>query len=145
MNLNLSKLGARGVICCAVALVTVLACVNQTGVPYDMRRWNRHFAPHRVIDNIYYVGTNEIAQFLVVTSAGLILLDTGFEASVPRLRENIESLGFSYENVRLILTTHAHIDHVQGQPWCESRPGSGGRLCPRRAVPRERRQGGTGL
>ena len=99
-----------------------------------------------MIDNIYYVGTNEIAQFLVVTSAGLILLDTGFEASVPRLRENIESLGFRYENVRLILTSHAHIDHVQGLALVSKADrGSGGRLGPRRAVPRERREGGACL
>src|SRR5262249_40068542 len=68
----------------------------------------------RVIDNIYYVGSNEIAQFLVTTPAGHVLIDSGFEASVPRLRENMAALGFRFEDVRFLLTSHAHIDHVQG-------------------------------
>ena len=100
----------------AVLLALVLAlvgCADQAGVPGMLQAANRPFPPYRVIDNIYYVGTNGIAQFLIVTERGNILLDTGFEASLPRLRENIESLGFHYRDVELVLTSHAHIDHVQ--------------------------------
>jgi metallo-beta-lactamase class B len=96
-----------------LALLVLAQCAGQAGVPGNMQQWNRPFPPYRVIDDIYYVGTNEIAQFLITTPAGHILLDTGFEASVPRLRENIESLGFRYRDIKLILTSHAHIDHVQ--------------------------------
>lgn len=78
-----------------------------------MQQWNRPFPPYHVIDNVYYVGTNKIAQFLITTSAGNILIDAGFEASVPRLRENVEALGFHYTDIKLVLATHAHIDHVQ--------------------------------
>ncbi len=88
-------------------------CASWAGVPGNMQQSNRDFPPYRVIGNIYYVGSNEIAQFLITTSQGHILLDTGFEASVPRLRENIEQLGFHYRDIKLILTSHAHIDHVQ--------------------------------
>ena len=94
-------------------LVALPACASQAGVPGNMQRWNRPFPPYRVIDNVYYVGTNEIAQFLITTSAGHILLDSGFEASVPLLRENVEVLGFRYHDIKLLLTSHAHIDHVQ--------------------------------
>lgn len=97
-----------------LALLALCACAGQAGVPADMRAWNRSFPPHRVIGNIYYVGTNGIAQFLIATPAGHILLDSGFEASVPRLRANIEALGFKLGDVKLLLTSHAHIDHVQG-------------------------------
>jgi metallo-beta-lactamase class B len=96
------------------AALAPLSCVNQTGVPYAMRRWNRPFPAHRVLGNIYYVGTNEIAQFLITTPAGHILLDSGFEASVPRLRANVQSLGFRFEDIKILLASHAHIDHVQG-------------------------------
>jgi len=96
-----------------LVLLSLTGCAGQTGVPGNMQQWNRPFPPHRVIADIYYVGSNEIAQFLITTPAGHILLDTGFEASVPRLRENIESLGFRYRDIKLILTSHAHIDHVQ--------------------------------
>ena len=87
---------------------------SQHGVPSAMWAWNRDFAPYQVIGNIYYVGSDGIAQFLITTPAGHILLDSGFEASVPRLRENIRALGFRFEDVKLLLTSHAHIDHVQG-------------------------------
>lgn len=90
------------------------ACTAQGGVPRPMRAWNRALPPYRVIDNIYYVGSNEIAQFLITTPAGHILIDSGFEASVPRLRDNVAALGFRFEDIKILLTSHAHIDHVQG-------------------------------
>jgi metallo-beta-lactamase class B len=105
-------------------LLTLLSCVSQSGVPYDMRAWNRSFEPYRVIGNIYYVGSTGIAQFLIVTSAGNILIDSGFEASVPRLRENIEKLGFRYSDTKLLLTSHAHIDHVQGHALVRQQTGA---------------------
>ncbi|HEX3852075.1 MAG TPA: subclass B3 metallo-beta-lactamase [Polyangiaceae bacterium] len=105
-------------------LLTFLSCVNQSGVPYDMRSWNRSFEPYRVIGNIYYVGSTGVAQFLIVTSVGNILIDSGFEASVPRLRENIERLGFRYGDTKLLLTSHAHIDHVQGHALVRQQTGA---------------------
>jgi metallo-beta-lactamase class B len=99
-----------------IMLLLLVGCggAGQSGVPYAMRSWNRAVAPYHVIGNIYYVGSNDIAQFLITTPAGHILLDSGFEASVPRLRENVEHLGFRFSDVKLLLTSHAHIDHVQG-------------------------------
>jgi metallo-beta-lactamase class B len=88
-------------------------CASQAGVPREMRAWNHQYPPFHVIGNIYYVGSNAIAQFLVTTPDGHILIDSGFEASVPRLRANIESLGFRFADVKFLLTSHAHIDHVQ--------------------------------
>lgn len=102
---------ATAVALCALALA---ACASQRGVPREMRAWNRPFEPYRVIGNIYYVGTNGIAQFLIATPAGHVLVDSGFEASVPRLADNIRALGFQLKDVKLLLTSHAHIDHVQG-------------------------------
>jgi metallo-beta-lactamase class B len=89
-----------------------------------MQQSNRDFEPYRVIGDIYYVGSNDIAQFLITTSEGHILLDTGFEASVPRLRENIERLGFRYQDIKLILTSHAHIDHVQAHALVRRQTGA---------------------
>lgn len=94
--------------------LTVGACASQAGVPREMRSWNRPFAPYKVIGNIYYVGTSGVAQFLIVTPQGHILLDSGFQASVPGLAANVRALGFKFEDVKILLTSHAHIDHVQG-------------------------------
>ena len=113
---------ARGAL--VLFLLILTRCAGQTGVPGNMQQWNRPFPPYRVIDDIYYVGSNEIAQFLITTPAGHILLDTGFEASVPRLRENIESLGFHYRDIKLILTSHAHIDHVQAHALVRRQTGA---------------------
>jgi metallo-beta-lactamase class B len=98
----------------AFAAVLACSCAGQGGVPGRMWTWNRDFPPYRVIDNIYYVGSNEIAQFLITTPQGHILVDGGFETSVPRLREEVTALGFRFEDVRFLLTSHAHIDHAQG-------------------------------
>jgi metallo-beta-lactamase class B len=115
----------RWAVCRALALALALvSCVSQSGVPYNMRAWNRSFEPYRVIGNIYYVGSSDIAQFLIVTSAGNILIDSGFEASVPRLRENIEALGFRYRDTKLLLTSHAHIDHVQAHALVRQQTGA---------------------
>src|SRR3954471_2669080 len=113
---------ARGAV--ILLILTLTRCAGQAGVPGNMQQWNRPFPPYRVIDDIYYVGSNEIAVFLITTPAGHILLDTGFEASVPRLRENIESLGFRYRDIKLILTSHAHIDHVQAHALVRQQTGA---------------------
>lgn len=99
-------------------------CASWAGVPGSMQHWNRDFEPYRVIGNVYYVGSNEIALFLITTPAGHILLDTGFEASVPRLRDNIERLGFHYRDIKFILTSHAHIDHVQAHALVRQQTGA---------------------
>jgi len=107
-----------------LVLLALTGCAGQAGVPGNMQHWNRPFPAYRVIDDVYYVGTNEIALFLITTPAGHILLDTGFEASVPRLRENIEALGFRYRDIKLILTSHAHIDHVQAHALVRRQTGA---------------------
>ena len=92
----------------------VSGCAANRGVPAAMLGWNDPFPPFRVAGNIYYVGTNELAQFLVTTPAGHVLLDSGFEAKVPRLRANVEALGFRFGDIKILISSHAHIDHVQG-------------------------------
>jgi metallo-beta-lactamase class B len=95
-------------------VVPALGCARGYGVPSEMWNWNRDVAPYQVIDNVYYVGSTDVAQFLVTTSAGHFLVDGGFEASVPRLRAEIAALGFRFEDVRYLLSSHAHVDHAQG-------------------------------
>lgn len=75
---------------------------------------NQPFTPFRIIGNIYYVGTNDLACYLIKTPAGLILLDTGFEESAPIVRANIAALGFQLKDIKIMLSGHAHYDHVGG-------------------------------
>jgi metallo-beta-lactamase class B len=70
--------------------------------------------PFRVIGNIYYVGASDVSSFLVTTRDGHILIDSGFETTVPLIREGVRRLGFRFEDIKLLLNSHAHIDHVGG-------------------------------
>jgi metallo-beta-lactamase class B len=70
--------------------------------------------PFRIVGNIFYVGASDIASYLIVTPEGHILIDTGFESTVPLIRKNVETLGFKVQDIKIILSGHAHIDHVEG-------------------------------
>jgi len=76
--------------------------------------WNHPFKPFHIIGNVYYVGPAGISSFLIVTPAGNILLDTGFESTVPGICQSITNLGFRVPDVKIILNTHAHLDHAGG-------------------------------
>ena len=74
--------------------------------------WTRPFPAHRVIGNLYAVGTYDLAVFLVTSQDGHILINTGLEDSTSLIRESIESLGFRLEDVKILLTMQAHWDHT---------------------------------
>ena len=75
---------------------------------------SKPFDGFRVIDNIYYVGAEGISSFLITTPEGAILMDTGTEQMMPVIRSNVEKLGFKMQDIKVILSTHAHFDHVEG-------------------------------
>jgi metallo-beta-lactamase class B len=72
------------------------------------------FPPHKVVGNLYYVGTNTLSSFLVVTSQGNILINSTYERNVPTIRKSVEQLGFRFSDIRMLLGTHAHGDHQEG-------------------------------
>jgi metallo-beta-lactamase class B len=76
--------------------------------------WGQTFPPHRVIGNIYYVGTKGLASYLVTTPEGSILINSSLETSVPLIRASIEKLGFRFQDVKILLISHAHFDHCAG-------------------------------
>jgi metallo-beta-lactamase class B len=76
--------------------------------------WNKPFPPHKVIGNVYFVGTEQLGSFLVVTPDGDILINTDFETTVPVIRASVEKLGFKMTDIKIILGSHAHGDHMQG-------------------------------
>jgi metallo-beta-lactamase class B len=65
-----------------------------------------------VIGNVYYVGTYDLACYLIATPKGNILINTGMPGSAPLIQASIESLGFKLKDVKILLATHAHVDHV---------------------------------
>jgi len=74
--------------------------------------WTKPFPAHRVIGDLYAVGTWDLGVFLIASEAGHILINTGLEDSTPLIRANMESLGFHLEDVAILLTMQAHYDHT---------------------------------
>src|SRR5437016_12418374 len=72
------------------------------------------FPAHRVIGNVYYVGSKNLASYLIATPEGHILINSGYEETVPLIRASVESLGFKMKDVKILLASHAHSDHVAG-------------------------------
>lgn len=72
------------------------------------------FPAHRVMGNVYYVGSKALATYLIATPEGHALINSSFEETVPLIRTSVESLGFKLRDVKLILASHAHSDHVAG-------------------------------
>jgi metallo-beta-lactamase class B len=114
-------------------IVTVLLLAVPTWFAAAMQRlnpeeflpeMNQPVEPVHIIGNIYYVGTNAVSSFLIVTPAGHILLDSGFNQSVPLIRDSIGKLGFRFEDIRVLLSTHAHFDHVAGHSLIQQQTGA---------------------
>jgi metallo-beta-lactamase class B len=72
------------------------------------------FPAHNIVGNVSYVGTATLNSYLITTPQGHILINTNFEDTVPLLRESIEKLGFKMTDIKIILGSHAHPDHMQG-------------------------------
>jgi metallo-beta-lactamase class B len=84
---------------------------RNVGSPEDQ---NAQFPPHKIIGNIYYVGTKSLASFLVTTPQGNILINTSYERTVPVIKDSVEKLGFKFTDTKIILGSHAHGDHMEG-------------------------------
>ena len=76
--------------------------------------WTAPVAPFRIADNLYYVGSQELASYLVVTPKGNILINASLAASPPQIRASVEKLGFRWTDIEILLNSQAHDDHVGG-------------------------------
>ena len=76
--------------------------------------WTEPFPPHKVVDNIYYVGSRGLASYLITTPQGHILINSSLEQSVPLIQASVEKLGFKFSDVKILLISHAHWDHCAG-------------------------------
>jgi len=102
----LSQIVSRFAMTCCLLFASTAQLYAQ---PED---WSTPFPGHRVIANLYAVGTSGLGVFLVTSDEGHILINTGLEDSTPLIQENIESVGFRLEDVRILLTMQAHWDHT---------------------------------
>jgi metallo-beta-lactamase class B len=82
--------------------------------PFVDSAWVMPYQPFRIAGNFYYVGTYDLACYLITTPKGNVLINTGLGESVSMIRKNIETLGFSFLDTKILLTTQAHYDHMGG-------------------------------
>jgi metallo-beta-lactamase class B len=76
--------------------------------------WRAPVPPRHLAANLYYVGASGVSSYLITTPAGHILIDTGFEDTVPIIQRSVEELGFKLTDIKFILSSHAHVDHTGG-------------------------------
>lgn len=95
-------------------MLAVLLCLSLAAHADANPDWTAPFPPHRIAGNLYYVGSKDLAAYLVVTSQGLILINSNLVSSPPMIRRNIEKLGFHFRDVKILLISHAHSDHAAG-------------------------------
>jgi metallo-beta-lactamase class B len=82
------------------------------------------FPPHKIIGNIYYVGTKTLSSFLIVTPQGNILMDSTYERNVPVIQKSVADLGFKFPDIKILLGNHAHGDHQEGDAMVKELTGA---------------------
>src|SRR6185369_7142539 len=87
-------------------------------------KWDEPAEPARLVGPIYFVGTKGLSVFLITTSEGHILLNTGMPGSGPMIEASIRKLGFKPEDIKLLLTGHAHVDHAGGHAYLQKLSGA---------------------
>jgi metallo-beta-lactamase class B len=86
--------------------------------------WTAPFPPFRIAGNLYYVGSAGLANYLITTPQGHILINSDLEANVPLIRASVEELGFKFSDIRILLISHAHWDHDAGSAMIKQLTGA---------------------
>jgi|SRR5579872_1062411 len=92
-------------------IIAILFSLNNFCFAYPV---SKSFPPFHIIGNLYYVGTDDLASYLIVTPKGNILINSDLPADPPMIKANIEKLGFNYSDTKILLISHAHFDHAGG-------------------------------
>ena len=100
----------------SIGVISASLVAQQTWKPLPVTKQDyvKTFPPLRIVGNLYYVGTYDLGCYLIVTPEGNILINTGINDSTAPIRANIEKLGFKFQDIKLLLATHGHWDHVGG-------------------------------
>jgi metallo-beta-lactamase class B len=98
-----------------VSRVLILALtLAGSALAQDTSDWTEPFPPFHIAGNLYYVGSKGLANYLITTPQGNILINSDLEANVPMIKASIEKLGFKFADTKILLISHAHWDHDAG-------------------------------
>jgi metallo-beta-lactamase class B len=92
-------------------LLTLALKPSPAAIPAD---WTTRLAPFKISGNLYYVGSRDLASYLIVTPAGNILINANLESSPALIRAAVEQLGFRWADTKILLSSQAHYDHAAG-------------------------------
>lgn len=95
-------------------LTLLIVLLSQKSHAQKFGDWDRPYAPFRVAGDVYYVGTYDLACFLVATPDGHILVNAAIESTVDQLKKNVEQLGFKFSDIKILLVSQGHVDHTGG-------------------------------
>jgi metallo-beta-lactamase class B len=101
-----------------------LLCLALTAHAQTPPSWTKAVEPVRVVGEIYYVGTEDLGSYLIASKDGLILLDVPLEQNVALVLRNVETLGFDPKSIRVLLASHAHVDHIGGLASVKKKTGA---------------------
>ncbi len=98
----------------ALRLLLVLFSIPAISHASTDPTWTTPIAPFQIADNLYYVGSQDLASYLVVTPKGNILINANLASSPPQIRASVEKLGFRWQDSKILLNSQAHFDHMAG-------------------------------
>lgn len=111
-----------------LVLISVLSAITVSAQknPFTTSNpsWVQPFPPFKIAGNLYYVGSQDLAAYLIVTPQGNILINSDLESSPPQIKEAIESLGFMYADTKILLISHGHFDHCAGSAQIKRETGA---------------------
>jgi metallo-beta-lactamase class B len=106
-----------------IAVMVVLAAGGRASAQ-NAPEWTEPYPPFRIAGNLYYVGSRGLANYLIATPQGHILINSDLEANVPLLKASVEKLGFKFTDIRVLLVSHAHWDHDAASATIKSMTGA---------------------
>jgi metallo-beta-lactamase class B len=108
------------------ALATLLGIASLAGNASAQTdpSWTEAYPPFHIAGNLYYVGSKGLANYLITTPQGHILINSDLEANVPMIRASIEQLGFKFSDIKVLLISHAHWDHDAGSAMIKQQTGA---------------------
>jgi metallo-beta-lactamase class B len=108
----------------ALSIILTLIGATTHAPAQAQNDWTTPFPAFRISGNLYYVGSKGLANYLITTSQGHILINSDLEANVPLIRASIESLGFKFNDIKVLLISHAHSDHCAGSAMIKQLTGA---------------------
>src|SRR5215469_16798114 len=98
----------------AIVGFILAVCISNRALPQTNPEWTEPFPPFRIAGNLYYVGSKGLANYLITTPQGNILINSDLERNVAMIEASIEKLGFKFADTKILLISHAHWDHDAG-------------------------------